>query len=124
MSHFDNVEITFHGGPFDGVVSLPSSKVVLNQTPLQSSIITPLQSKIAAICACWGDAHNEGRSFVGTEMLLAAVPFKKHLERMVQYNQDVNNKYRVDSADLAHRTLHVALTYLGTSVADTHKPAN
>ena len=51
MSLFDNVEVTLHGGPHDGTVSLSASEVALSRTPMQSNL--------ASICASWGAAHRE-----------------------------------------------------------------
>jgi hypothetical protein len=108
MSHFDYVEVKFHGGPLDGSVSLPASDVGLNKSP-----------NITAICSSWGDAYRNDRAFAGTVMLLPAVPLKQHLERSVEHNQEVSSKYRVDWADLRDdRTLFVILTYIGTTVTE------
>jgi hypothetical protein len=115
MSDIDKVEVTFRGGPLDGFVELPISRVTTNGTPVEANV--------SRICASWGAAHREGELFVGTVMLLPAVPFTQHLERLVEFNQDVLNKYQIDSDDVQDRTLQIVCSYLGTDVVDTHKPS-
>jgi hypothetical protein len=115
MSHFDYVEVKFHGGPLDGSVLLPASDLGLNKSPVHPNI--------TAICASWGDAFRSDRAFAGTVMLLPAVPLKQQLERSVVHNQDVANRYRVDWADLRDdRTLFLILSYIGTTVTDSPMP--
>ena len=110
MSLFDNVEVTFHGGPHDGTVSLTASEVALSRTPMQSNL--------AGICASWGAAHREDAAFTGTVLLLPAVSLQQHLDRLVNYGQDVQVRYRVDWVDLRDNgTLKLILKYLGTTDA-------
>jgi hypothetical protein len=115
MSHFDYVEVKFHGGPLDGAVSLPASDLGRNKSPMHSNI--------TAICSSWGDAYRNDRAFAGTVLLLPAVPLKQHPGRTVTHNQDAGNQYRVDWADLRDdRTLFLILTYIGTTLTDAPQP--
>ena len=110
MSLFDNVEVTFHGGSHDGTVSLSASELALNRTPMQSIL--------AGICASWGAAQREDAAFTGTVLLLPAVSLKQHLDRLANYGQDVQVRYRVDWVDLRDNgTLKLILKYLGTTDA-------
>ena len=103
MSLFDYVEVTFHGGPHDGTVSLSASEVALNRTPMQSTL--------AGICSSWRAAHREDAAFTGRVLLLPA-------DRLVKYGQDVPVRYRVDWVDLRDNgTLKLILKYLGTTDA-------
>ena len=112
MSHFDHVEVKFHGGPLEGSVSLPASDLGRNKSPIHSNI--------TEICASWGDAYRNDRAFAGTVMRLPAVPLQQHPEWTMTRGQDAGNKYRVDWADLRDdRTLFLILTYLGTTVPET-----
>ena len=109
MSLFDYVEVTFHGGPHNGTVSLSASELALNRTPMQSIL--------AGICSSWGAAHREDAAFTGTVLLLPAVS-QQHLDRLVNYGQDVQVRYRVDWVDLRDTgTLKLILKYLGTTDA-------
>jgi len=110
MSLFDYVEVSFHGGPHDGTVSLPASELALNRTPMQ-----PI---LAGICSSWGAAHREDAAFTGTVLLLPAVSLQQHLDPLVKYGQDVEVRYRVDWVDLRDNgTLKLILKYLGTTDA-------
>ena len=105
MSHFDYVEVRFHGGPLDGSVSLPASDLALNKSP-----------NVTAICASWGDAYRNDRAFAGTVLTLPAVP---RVEWSMKAKSEVFNKYRVNLADLRDdRTLFLILAYIGTTVTD------
>lgn len=115
MSHFDYVEVKFHGGPLEGAVSLPASDLGRNKSPIHSNI--------TAICSSWGDAYRNDSAFAGTVMLLPAVPLQQHHEWSVKQNQEVSHKYRVDWAELRDdRTLFLILTYIGTTVTDDPTP--
>ena len=114
MSLFDYVEVTFHGGPHDGTVSLSAAEVALNRTPMQSYL--------AGICASWSAAHREDAAFTGTVLLLPAVSLQQHSDRLVNYRQDVQARYRVAWVDLRDNgTLKLILKYLGTT--DVQEPA-
>ena len=110
MSLFDYVEVTFHGGPHDGTVSHSASDVASNRTPMQSIL--------AGICSSWRAAQREDTAFTGTVLLLPAVSVQQHLDRLVNYGQDVQVRYRVDWVDLRDNgTLKLILKYLGTTGA-------
>ena len=110
MSHFDYVEVTFHGGPHDGTVSLSASEVASSRTPMQSNL--------AGICTSWRAAYSADTAFTGTVLLLPAVSSQQHLDRHLNYGQDVQLRYRVDWVDLRDNgTLKLILKYLGTTGA-------
>ena len=105
MSLFDYVEVTFHGGPHEGTVSLSASEVASNRTPMQKIL--------AGVCASWGAAHREDAAFTGTVLLLPAVSLQHHLDRHENSGQV---RYRVDWVDLRDNgTLKLILKYLGTT---------
>ncbi len=109
MSLFDYVEVTFHGGPHDGTVSLPASAIASNRTPMQSIL--------AAICSSWTAAHREDTAFTGTVLLLPDKPSQPHSDGLVKNReQDVQVRYRVNWVDLRDDgTLKLILKYLGTA---------
>ena len=92
MSLFDYVEVSFHGGPHNGTVSLSASELALNRTPIQSIL--------AGICSSWRAAQREDAAFTGTVLLLPALSLQQHSDRLVNYGQDVQVRYRVDWVDL------------------------
>lgn len=109
MSLFDYVEVTFHGGPLEGTVSLSASEVASNRTPMHSLL--------AGIGSSWGAAHREDAAFTGTVLLLPAVT-QQHSDRLVNYGQNVQVRYRVDWVELRDNgTLKLILKYLGTTDA-------
>jgi hypothetical protein len=105
MSLFDYVEVTFHGGPHDGTVSLSASELASNRTPMHLIL--------AAICSSWRAALREDAAFAGTVLLLPAVPSQQHLDRLVNHGQDAQVRYRVAWVDLRDNgTLKLILKYL------------
>jgi hypothetical protein len=112
MSLFNYVEVTFHGGPHDGTVSLPASAIASHRTPMQSIL--------AAICSSWTAAHREDTAFTGTVLLLPGRPSpQKHSDDVAKDQaEEPQAKYRVNWVDLRDDgTLKLILKYLGT--ADT-----
>jgi hypothetical protein len=77
-----------------------------------------MQSYLAGICASWGAAYREDAAFTGTVLLLPAVSLQQNLDRLVNYGQDVQVRYRVAWVDLRDNgTLKLILKYLGTTDA-------
>jgi|SRR5205085_12168138 len=110
MSLFDYVEVTFHGGPHDGTVSLSASELASSRTPMQSIL--------AEICSSWRAAQREDAAFTGTVLMLPAVSSQQPLDPLVNDRQDVQVRYRVHWVDLRDNgTLKLILKYLGTTDA-------
>jgi hypothetical protein len=110
MSLFNYVEVTFHGGPHDGTVSLSATEVASHRTPLQSIL--------ANICSSWCAAYREDTAFAGTVLLLPAVSLQQRFDRLANQDQDAQLRYRVDWVDLRDNgTLKLILKYLGTTDA-------
>jgi hypothetical protein len=108
MSLFNYVEVTFHGGPHDGTVSLAASELASNRTPMQSIL--------AEICSSWRTAEREDSAFTGTILLLPAISSKQSFDRPVNDSQDAHARYRVHWVDLRDNgTLKLILKYLGTT---------
>jgi hypothetical protein len=108
MSLFDNVEVSFHGGPHEGTVSLSASEIGLNRTPMHSIV--------AEICSRWVAARREDAAFSGTILLLPAVALQEHVGRVVNHGQVPQASYRVSWADLRDDgTLKLILKYAGTT---------
>jgi len=108
MSLFDYVEVTFHGGPHDGTVSLAASELALDRTPMHSIL--------AGICSSWRAAQREDAAFTGTVLELPAVSPQQHVDRPMNYGQDVQVRYRVAWVDLRDNgTLKLILKYLPVS---------
>lgn len=112
MSLINYVEVTFHGGPHDGTVSLPTSAIASHRTPLQSIL--------ASICSSWTAAHREDAAFTGTVLLLPGKSSpQKHSDHVPKNQaQEPQVKYRVNWVDLRDDgTLKLILKYVGTSDA-------
>ena len=117
LSLYDYVEVTFHGGPHDGTMSLSASEVASHRTPMQSLL--------AGICSSWRAAQREDTAFTGTVLLLPAAsaqqpPTPQHTDRqpsdhLANDAQDAQVKYRVHWVDLRDNgTLKLILKYLAT----------
>jgi hypothetical protein len=104
-SQFDYVEVTFHGGPHDGTVSLSASEIASHRTPTQTLL--------AGICSLWRAAQREDTAFTGTVLLLPAVSAPQPSDRLANHGQDLQVRYRVDWVDLRDNgTLKLILKYL------------
>ena len=109
MSLFDHVEVTFHGGPHEGTVSLSASELASSRTPMQSIL--------ADICSSWRAAQREDAAFSGTILLLPAVS-QQHVDRPVNQGEDEQVRYRVNWVDLRDNgTLKLILKYLAAPTA-------